>query len=43
MFSFQCGSKEEPENQILCDECDMAFHLACLNPPLETIPDDDEW
>ena len=27
----------------MCDECDMAYHMACLNPPLTTLPDDDEW
>ncbi|KAK3914118.1 E3 ubiquitin-protein ligase UHRF1 [Frankliniella fusca] len=38
-----CGGKDEPERQLMCDECDMAFHLRCLNPPLEAIPDIDEW
>ncbi|CAB3979243.1 E3 ubiquitin- ligase UHRF1 [Paramuricea clavata] len=39
----KCGGKEEPDKQLLCDECDMAYHISCLNPPLEKIPDDDEW
>lgn len=39
----QCGGKEDPDKQLLCDECDLAYHLYCLNPPLEKIPDDDEW
>ncbi|CAI9727269.1 E3 ubiquitin-protein ligase UHRF1-like [Octopus vulgaris] len=38
-----CGGKNNPEKQILCDECDMAYHLDCLKPPLEKIPDEDEW
>ncbi|XP_066998169.2 E3 ubiquitin-protein ligase UHRF1 [Anabrus simplex] len=38
-----CGLKDEPESQILCDECDMAYHLKCLNPPLQAIPDVNEW
>lgn len=29
--------------QLLCDECNMAFHIYCLNPPLSTIPDDEDW
>ncbi|KAG8226035.1 hypothetical protein J437_LFUL004156 [Ladona fulva] len=36
-----CGSKEEPENQLVCDECNKSFHLKCLIPPLDAIPDDD--
>ena len=38
-----CGGKNDPDKQILCDECDMAYHLWCLSPPLETVPDVDEW
>lgn len=38
-----CGGKDDPAKQLLCDECDMAYHLWCLNPPLSTIPDVDEW
>ncbi|KAM4809973.1 E3 ubiquitin-protein ligase UHRF1 [Rhinophrynus dorsalis] len=38
-----CGGKQDPEKQLLCDECDMAFHIYCLNPPLSTIPQDEDW
>ncbi|KAK3103860.1 hypothetical protein FSP39_022483 [Pinctada imbricata] len=38
-----CGGKDEPDKQILCDECDQAYHLHCLNPPLEKLPEEDEW
>ncbi|KAL4236714.1 ubiquitin-like with PHD and RING finger domains 2 [Mactra antiquata] len=38
-----CGGKQEPERQILCDECNKAYHLQCMDPPLDKIPDDDEW
>lgn len=38
-----CGGKEEPDKQIMCDECDMAYHIYCLDPPLADIPDVDEW
>jgi len=27
----------------MCDECDQPFHMRCLNPPMEVLPDDDEW
>ncbi|XP_054983175.1 E3 ubiquitin-protein ligase UHRF1 [Sorex araneus] len=38
-----CGGKQDPDKQLMCDECDMAFHLYCLNPPLSSIPDEEEW
>ncbi|XP_053157653.1 E3 ubiquitin-protein ligase UHRF1 isoform X2 [Hemicordylus capensis] len=38
-----CGGKADPEKQLMCDECDMAFHIYCLNPPLSRIPDDEDW
>lgn len=28
---------------LLCDECERGFHIYCLDPPLEAIPDVDEW
>ncbi|GFG31103.1 hypothetical protein Cfor_04602 [Coptotermes formosanus] len=40
---FVCGGKDDPGTQLLCDECNMAFHIRCLNPPLESVPDCDEW
>lgn len=39
----RCGGKDKPEKQIMCDECNNAFHLWCLDPPLEDIPQDDDW
>uniref|UniRef100_A0A3P8WF88 RING-type E3 ubiquitin transferase n=1 Tax=Cynoglossus semilaevis TaxID=244447 RepID=A0A3P8WF88_CYNSE len=28
-----CGGKQDAHMQLLCDECNMAFHIYCLNPP----------
>ncbi|NXC87955.1 UHRF1 ligase, partial [Cercotrichas coryphoeus] len=36
-----CGGKQDPDKQLMCDECDMAFHIYCLSPPLSRIPDED--
>ncbi|NXM99737.1 UHRF1 ligase, partial [Sylvia borin] len=36
-----CGGKQDPDKQLMCDECDMAFHIYCLKPPLSRIPDED--
>ncbi|XP_054280834.1 E3 ubiquitin-protein ligase UHRF1-like [Macrosteles quadrilineatus] len=38
-----CGLKTDESKQILCDECDSAYHIWCLKPPLEAIPDTNEW
>jgi len=27
----------------MCDECDAAYHIYCLQPPLSEIPDVEEW
>ncbi|VEN44596.1 unnamed protein product [Callosobruchus maculatus] len=37
-----CGGKEDWDSTILCDECDDGYHLTCLKPPLESVPDE-EW
>uniref|UniRef100_A0A8D2DLS8 E3 ubiquitin-protein ligase UHRF n=1 Tax=Sciurus vulgaris TaxID=55149 RepID=A0A8D2DLS8_SCIVU len=39
----QCGGREAPDKQLLCDECDMAYHLYCLRPPLSSVPTEAEW
>ncbi|XP_069815528.1 E3 ubiquitin-protein ligase UHRF1-like [Dendropsophus ebraccatus] len=38
-----CGGKQDPEKQLLCDECDKALHIYCLDPPLSALPDVDDW
>uniref|UniRef100_G1PAY9 E3 ubiquitin-protein ligase UHRF n=1 Tax=Myotis lucifugus TaxID=59463 RepID=G1PAY9_MYOLU len=38
-----CGSKQDPDKQLMCDDCDHAFHLYCLNPPLSSVPTETEW
>ena len=37
----KCGGKEDPELQIVCDECQGAFHLGCIK--LATMPEEEEW
>lgn len=38
-----CGGKQDAHMQLLCDECNMAYHMYCLNPPLTKIPEDEDW
>ena len=37
----KCGGKDDPDSILICDECQMGFHLKCLK--MEVIPEDDEW
>ena len=36
-----CGSREDEDRMLLCDGCDAAWHLWCLNPPLTCVPTGD--
>ncbi|XP_027524045.1 E3 ubiquitin-protein ligase UHRF2-like [Corapipo altera] len=40
---YLCGGKQDAHMQLLCDECNMVYHIYCLNPPLSTIPEDEDW
>ncbi|KAM9329719.1 E3 ubiquitin-protein ligase UHRF2 [Gastrophryne carolinensis] len=40
---YVCGGKQDAHMQLLCDECNMAYHIYCLNPPLAKIPEDEDW
>jgi hypothetical protein len=37
-----CDKNERDYDVLLCDDCDQGWHLDCLDPPLEEIPDG-EW
>ncbi|CAL4066750.1 unnamed protein product, partial [Meganyctiphanes norvegica] len=39
----KCGLKDQPDKTLMCDECDNAYHIYCLDPPLTQLPEDDEW
>jgi hypothetical protein len=37
----ECGAQHDAEVMLICDGCDKGYHTYCLEPPLESIPDDD--
>ena len=38
-----CGGKDSPDKQVICDDCDLAYHLWCLVPQLKAVPETDDW
>ena len=35
---FVCGEKKGAATMLLCDHCQRGWHMACLMPPLSTLP-----
>lgn len=33
-----CGQRNDEARLILCDECDVSFHIYCMDPPLDSVP-----
>jgi len=39
-----CRKNDDADSTLLCDLCDRGFHLRCLDPPLTSLPpDEQEW
>ena len=36
-----CGSKDDEDAMLLCDGCDAGYHIYCMDPPMEEVPDGD--
>ncbi|CDJ65122.1 PHD-finger domain-containing protein, putative [Eimeria necatrix] len=36
-----CLSNENEETMLICDACDRAFHMECLSPPVQEVPEGD--
>lgn len=36
-----CHTEDNPDQLLLCDNCDAGYHTYCLSPPLEQVPEDD--
>ena len=34
-----CGQKHDEANTILCDDCDISYHIYCAEPALDHVPD----
>ena len=37
-----CHQCDREDRMLLCDGCDLGYHLECLNPPMTEVPMD-EW
>ncbi|XP_050507765.1 histone-lysine N-methyltransferase 2C-like isoform X1 [Diabrotica virgifera virgifera] len=33
-----CGQRNDEARLILCDDCDVSFHIYCMDPPLDYVP-----
>lgn len=33
-----CGEKYDESRLILCDDCDISYHIYCIDPPLDIVP-----
>ncbi len=33
-----CGQKHDESRLTLCDECDISYHIYCMDPPLDFVP-----
>ncbi|CAF1170135.1 unnamed protein product [Adineta ricciae] len=38
---YVCSETNRPENLLLCEDCDDAYHIECLKPELLAVPNDD--
>jgi bromodomain adjacent to zinc finger domain protein 1A len=36
-----CRKKSDPEQTLLCDECNKGYHMYCLKPKMSTVPKGD--
>ena len=41
MVCEKCKGGHYEDKIILCDRCDKGWHMFCLSPPLETVPEGD--
>lgn len=33
-----CGQRNDEARLILCDDCDISYHIYCMDPPLDYVP-----
>ena len=38
-----CCNEADGSDVLCCDSCPCSFHLACADPPLTRVPDDEAW
>jgi hypothetical protein len=38
-----CGTSENDDKLLFCDDCDRGYHMYCLVPPMKVSPWQAEW
>lgn len=33
-----CGERNDEARLVLCEDCDISYHIYCMNPPLDHVP-----
>ncbi|XP_068205977.1 histone-lysine N-methyltransferase 2C-like isoform X15 [Palaemon carinicauda] len=33
-----CGERNDEARLVLCEDCDISYHIYCMNPPLDQVP-----
>lgn len=39
----KCAGKDSCDKLLMCEECQSYYHIWCLSPPLEKVPEEDDW
>jgi hypothetical protein len=38
-----CRQQDRDDIMLICDGCQRGYHTTCLQPPLESVPEEDTW
>ncbi|CAH4037870.1 unnamed protein product [Pieris brassicae] len=38
-----CARSDNEDTMLLCDGCDLGYHMQCLTPPLTEVPATEQW
>ena len=38
-----CSMQDREDTMLICDGCQRGYHLSCLDPPLDSVPEEEIW